>query len=352
MQSPVLILTNASDPHADAVIHFLNELDVPVVRFHPGEIVDDALVVLSPDRGCALIPSSGREFDVTNLRSVWYRRPESVGEQVTITDKESRSVTIKECDAFARGLYYFIDSVWYSYPPNIREAGIKPRSLRVAKQCGFAIPPYILSNDRSALRDFVDNNKDVVLKPINEQITAITLSNELVVLQVHRVTLDDLAPILARPLLGPIYLQKYVRRGFDVRVTVIGREVFAVSILQPGDGTEIVDWRQHVDLLRHEPVECPEQIKAAMFRYLRHMGLNFGAFDFIVDNNGQWWFLECNPNGQWLWMEFAAGLPLSETMARSLALELPPLVDSGSGDRMQAHHGRDSEAASGLLHLA
>ena len=89
-----------------------------------------------------------------------------------------------------------------------------------------------------------------------------------------------------------------------------------------------------------------------MFRYLRHMGLNFGAFDFIVDNNGQWWFLECNPNGQWLWMEFAAGLPLSETMARSLALELPPLVDSGSGDRMQAHHGRDSEAASGLLHLA
>ncbi|MFI2291139.1 hypothetical protein [Streptomyces niveus] len=27
----------------------------------------------------------------------------------------------------------------------------------------------------------------------------------------------------------------------------------------------------------------------------------YGAFDFAVTASGDWYFLECNPNGQWAW---------------------------------------------------
>ena len=40
--------------------------------------------------------------------------------------------------------------------------------------------------------------------------------------------------------------------------------------------------------------------------------LEFGAFDFIVTNDNQWYFLEVNPNGQWLWLEKILALDISE----------------------------------------
>ena len=44
---------------------------------------------------------------------------------------------------------------------------------------------------------------------------------------------------------------------------------------------------------------------------LNEFRLNFGAFDFIVDERGKWIFLEVNPNGQWLWLEKILDLSIS-----------------------------------------
>ncbi|HUR58555.1 MAG TPA: hypothetical protein VM029_12650, partial [Opitutaceae bacterium] len=59
----------------------------------------------------------------------------------------------------------------------------------------------------------------------------------------------------------------------------------------------------------------------------RHFGLHFGAFDFGIDQNGDWFFFEVNPNGQWFWIEEMTGQPLARAMAleisRSLAREAP-----------------------------
>lgn len=53
----------------------------------------------------------------------------------------------------------------------------------------------------------------------------------------------------------------------------------------------------------------------ALHQYLDRAGLVFGAFDFAVDCEGTPWFLECNPNGQFLWFEGPTGLPLTAAMA-------------------------------------
>ncbi len=46
----------------------------------------------------------------------------------------------------------------------------------------------------------------------------------------------------------------------------------------------------------------------------------FGAFDFALDANDVLVFLECNPNGQWAWLEEEhAGLPMTAALADLLA---------------------------------
>jgi hypothetical protein len=48
--------------------------------------------------------------------------------------------------------------------------------------------------------------------------------------------------------------------------------------------------------------------------------LRCAALDFAVDGAGRWWFLEINPNGQWLWIEHATGLPIAAAVAAALRL--------------------------------
>lgn len=97
-----------------------------------------------------------------------------------------------------------------------------------------------------------------------------------------------------------------------MRAVVVGEEAFSARITAPPG---VVDWRAEYQSLSYEPVDCPEEIRRALVRFLAVFGLNVGAFDFAVTADGAWWFLECNPNGQWAWLEDAAGLPITHAIA-------------------------------------
>ncbi len=43
--------------------------------------------------------------------------------------------------------------------------------------------------------------------------------------------------------------------------------------------------------------------------------INFASLDMILTPEGEFVFLEINPNGQWLWLEEELGLPLLASMA-------------------------------------
>jgi D-alanine-D-alanine ligase-like ATP-grasp enzyme len=79
-----------------------------------------------------------------------------------------------------------------------------------------------------------------------------------------------------------------------------------------------LDWRRRQDLMRCTPVEVPEAVACAAVAYLAELRLTYGAFDFAVTTDGDWYFLECNPNGQWAWQPAAA----TSAIARALADQL------------------------------
>jgi pyruvate carboxylase len=52
---------------------------------------------------------------------------------------------------------------------------------------------------------------------------------------------------------------------------------------------------------------------------MRSLGLRFGALDFLVTPEGEWVFLEVNPNGQRAFVEQATGLPIAAAIAGALS---------------------------------
>jgi hypothetical protein len=93
---------------------------------------------------------------------------------------------------------------------------------------------------------------------------------------------------------------------------VVGEKVFCARITAPPG---VVDWRAEYKNLNYESVDCPEEVRRALLRFLDAFDLNYGAFDFAVASDASWWFLECNPNGQWAWLEAAAELPITRAIA-------------------------------------
>ncbi len=51
---------------------------------------------------------------------------------------------------------------------------------------------------------------------------------------------------------------------------------------------------------------------------MKDMRLRFGAFDFIVTEDDEYYFLECNPNGQWLWQDELLDVQIGYSIAQAL----------------------------------
>lgn len=51
------------------------------------------------------------------------------------------------------------------------------------------------------------------------------------------------------------------------------------------------------------------------------LGLTYGAIDLIEDEQDVFWFLECNPNGQWAWIEQRTQLPIASAIVDWLSVD-------------------------------
>jgi hypothetical protein len=115
-----------------------------------------------------------------------------------------------------------------------------------------------------------------------------------------------------------LFVQDLVVRTHDIRLVVVGGRFHAVKIdlgtLPVGE----IDWRPTTFKHNHQAISVPEDVANKCRKYLDGFSLGSGHFDFAVRSDGEWVFLECNPNGQWFWLEAMAGTKISASVAETL----------------------------------
>ncbi|MBQ9435160.1 MAG: hypothetical protein IJU33_03440 [Bacteroidales bacterium] len=202
--------------------------------------------------------------------------------------------------------------------------------MKVARDLGMKTPITCYSNRKKYFeRHFVDN-KYLSLKPIDgeEVILEDDDSQEYLFYSKKVKSTDVFSQSEEAFSQTACFIQNYVEKKYELRVTVCCNDIIACKLdsqqLEEGKGKE--DWRQGYDFgLKHEIVELPEKIKFFCIEYLKRMHLNFGCFDFIVTPEDEYVFLECNPNGQWMWIELYTGYDISKVVAKNLARFETPL---------------------------
>lgn len=325
-QEPALILvvTNRFDPTADHVLLELTARSEETVRFNTEEVPTKAGLALRLGTGGVEghIEVDGRSVELEEISSVWYRRPAQPEPSEEITDPDDRRFAAEESEEALLGLWRALDCTWVSHPDALEAASYKPAQLLTAAKLGFAVPRTLITAKPQEARAFVEMiYGDVIIKPLRYGVLRETDEYEDVVFA-NPVRTEDVRSGMEAVALCPCFLQEYIDKDVEIRVTVVGKEVFSAEIHSQEVAGAEHDWRRSSAAdVPHLPHALPNTITDRCVGLVRQLGLNFGAIDLIRTPDGRYVFLEINPNGQWLWVETLTGLPITDSLVRLLTGE-------------------------------
>ncbi|HYR42859.1 MAG TPA: ATP-dependent carboxylate-amine ligase [Terriglobia bacterium] len=313
----ILILTEASDPHADYVAERLRQRGADFVRFDPAQFPSKAELSLSYSANGKMqsrLSAGNEHVDLGRLNSVWYRRPAAAIPHAEITDKLTRDYVEEECKIFMHDTWDSIDCLWLPAPqPVIRKAELKASQLKVAASLGFELPPTLFTNSpEDFLNFYLEHNGNVVSKLPSSSLyrfTGTTFNRYTQVVSRRDVAY---APSVR---LCPVIFQAYVPKRVELRITIVGREVFAAEIHSQHSNHTRHDWRRYDRYQTpYFPHELPDDLRQLCIKLVERLGLCYGAIDMVLTPDDRYVFLEINPNGQYLWIEKMTGLPISDAI--------------------------------------
>jgi glutathione synthase/RimK-type ligase-like ATP-grasp enzyme len=311
----ILILSDSYDVHADVVskklgINFFR-LNLDIQSLQSTKITFNGYDWI--------IAQNGVIIKSTEIKCVWPRR---VSVQINSEQQQDQSNGFRlwrsEWNKSLFGLYNSLSrSYWLNHVRDATLADNKYFQNKVAKEVGLNQPEFITSNDKKELSSFIESNPESVIKFMSQDMY-LSDSGELLGLYVNKINLEALENF-SDISENPITIQKYISKKFEVRYTVVGQEHFAYAIASQQSEKAKVDWRRY-DLPNtpHWRIDAPKIIRDKVELLMSHLNICYGALDFIVDENNDWWFLEVNSAGQWLWIEDLSGLDISGSITNWL----------------------------------
>ncbi|SFO19247.1 Glutathione synthase/RimK-type ligase, ATP-grasp superfamily [Roseovarius lutimaris] len=194
--------------------------------------------------------------------------------------------------------------------PGMGTNNSKPFQAQIIARCGFGIPRTLITNAPDRARAFVQEARAQGREVIFKSASAVRSI-------VRSVTDEDLAR-LDRLRICPVQFQERVE-GRDVRVHVVGDEVFATRITTTG-----VDYRYasrdeggSTDL---EPFDLPPEVEKRAIALSQMLDLPLAGIDLRETPGGDWVCFEVNPSPAYSYYEANTGQPISTAIARYLAV--------------------------------
>lgn len=301
----VLIVTNKEDIVSDIVLLSIQELGGEVLRLNTEDSYR-LTVDRSKNAPSWSVTQGDRRASSQEVTGVWYRRP-----VLQEADRWPESIAEFVADQWfeaLRGLSSIPGPTWVNNPFCAARAENKLIQMEAARRCGLQTPSTIVTSDVEAISSaFQTLGSPCVVKALTSP--WMPSSNEFVFTSELGAT-DTLDP--AAVAAAPFIVQKRLSPKQDIRVTIIGTEIYAASVT-----SYLLDWRRDESQLEWTETELPQELQNQLRALCVHLGLEFGAID-LVAFQGDYYFLEINPSGEWSWLEGQTGMPLAKSLAKLL----------------------------------
>lgn len=323
---PVLIITKSDDNESvEFVTKAIEERGGQVFRFDTDQFPTEVKLVAGYGSGSKrlMLDSEQGKLELEDVSAIWHRRLNIGGKIPDTMDRQIRNASVGESRATVAGMLASLKTFRLDPVQRIRHAENKQLQLQVARELDLEIPRTLITNDPEAVKEFAESCENGIVTKMLSSFAVYENGQERVVFTnpVKPEDLEDLSGLR----LCPMTFQEMVPKAMELRVTVVGREVFSASIDSQSSDRAVHDWRRDGLALVEEwkPYDLPGEIKERLLRLMDYFGLNYGAIDIIVTPDGRHIFLEVNPGGEFFWLERCPGLPISKAIADVLLDRAP-----------------------------
>lgn len=310
----LLLVTNRRDITIDYVVAELRRRKKNFFRLNTEVLPMARCTMAAFPRNSWTLSFEGAVLHGSDVKAAYFRRPALPACNASITDNGEREYAVAEWSAFLKSLYARLEGLWLNAPMDIFAAEDKPRQLMFASEIGFNVPNTVITNDIASVREIAESGLTIG-KPLRQAL--INGKPERVIFTTLLKNLRDSDEDAIA--LAPFISQTKIKKQYDVRVTVVGSQLFATAIMSQEHEETTVDWRQgsRPDL-KHERIDLPREVKEKCLALMKRLNLRYGAIDLVCDQQGKLWFLEVNPNGQWAWIENLTGYPIAAAIVDEL----------------------------------
>lgn len=167
----------------------------------------------------------------------------------------------------------------------------KLQQLRLAQKLGLKVPVYgLFSNKQRALR-FAQQQRQVALKPLSGQ-----PQDSQRALYTQQLSPDMMANWPEQ--FSPLFLQTYIPKRYELRIFFLDGTCFCLGIDSQAQPESRIDFRRKAHQLNMAPYQLPITVEKQLQQLFNRLKLNCGSVDMLRGEDGNLYFLEINPVGQ------------------------------------------------------
>lgn len=318
----ILIVTHSADnTSTQIVINHILEAGGEAIRFDVDRYPLETSLTTSfqDNRWRILLDTGSAVHDLDDVTAVWYRRSFNLGKGLqTVIDQEYLRATAEEVKRTLMGMLEGLNCFHMARHSVYRRLDSKEEQLKVAVRNGLLIPDTCISNNPEKVSRFIQEQGGSVISKMQSSFAIYREAEEHVVFT-NAVTADHLQELDTLQYC-PMVFQQRVEKKLELRVTIVGQEVFAFSIDSQKVDNARVDWRKEGANMVNEwqPYTLPDEIQTKLLSFMDDYGLNYGAIDLILSPDDQYYFLEVNAAGEFFWLDRLCNHAISRQIAAVL----------------------------------
>ena len=309
----VLLLASRFDLSCDYVVAQLRQRGTPYFRLN-SEDFDQYAIVAVPSEPGVYLEAHGITIRLNpeTLKAIYFRRAvyprEPLADRHSIHEQLSKS----HRSAFMRSFMMFDSCKWINHPAATYKAEHKAVQLSLAHKLGFSIPRTVITNNSNGIIQAAEGDLTIAVKGLETVLVWQGGFETFGYTSLVDTALAEHSHLSSAPLIA----QQALENKLDLRVTVVGNQVFCASVTLDGNPIR-GDWRLEKTGAEFAPFDLPPHISEKCLQFTKSLGLVFGALDLALQQDS-YFFLEINPTGEWGWLVDQASFPIDRAIADSL----------------------------------
>ena len=325
----ILALASGDDPCVELVRRAVLARGGELFALDTGQFPTAALLRLEPERWAeARLGVGASSLSIGEVSAIWIRHfTPGAGLPTDLEPALDRACRSQSSAA----LWALVESlpVFTLDPPEVLlQAPLKPRQMQLARAAGLDVPRTLLTNDPAAVRAFAALCPTGIVTKLVSSSLSVDGSDGREPIYTRRVEPGELASLEGLDLC-PMLFQERVEKALELRITVVGSQMFTAAVDPTTSALGADDWRRDRALLKSfRPYrDLPEAVGARLFALLDRLGLDFATVDLILTPDGRYVFLEVNTISFFSFVELATSLPISGAVADLLLGRSAPRVE-------------------------